>query len=206
MDWSDIVPLLIGLLAVVGLPFAIRSRRKGGGAKVGELCQHLLGIGVKASPLEEGANLGKARRKRSRKRSLVGVINLTGRNIDSINVIGVASQYNVRYFLDFLVSSSSLTGREQRKKTMMVRRKSSTFWGKVVEIEWKGDEILSRKLNLDYRLKDKLLQADLDIPKGGIGIFPEPKRGYTRIRTSYFLPTPDIFEATDSIAKHIKSV
>ena len=134
----------------------------------------------------------------------MGVIKLRDRNIDSINVIGMASQYGVRYFLDFVVRSVSLTGRESKKKTRLVRKKSSAV-GRAVDIEWKGDDFLTRKLNLDYRLADRLSQAEPAVLKGGIWIFPEPKYQYTRIRTTYFLPTPDLFEAMDIIAKHIKS-
>jgi hypothetical protein len=205
VDWSDALPILLAITAAIGLPLALRSRKKGGPQKVEELCQHLLVIGVKASQLEEGAGQEKAVHKRSWGHKSVGAIKLTGRNIDSINVIGVASQYGVRYFLDFLVRSVSLTGGEKKKKTRMVRKRSAAFSSKVVSIEWKGDDYLVRKLDLDYRLTDKLLQADLNVLKGGISIHPEPKYGYTRIRTSYFLPTPDLLEAMDIIAKHIKA-
>ena len=57
----------------------------------------------------------------------------------------------------------------------------------------------------DYQLKDKLLQAELGELKDGIGIFPEPKYEYVRVRTSYFLPSLDLFDAIDIIAKHAKS-
>ena len=205
MDWSDALPILFGILAAIGLSLAFRSRKKGGPQKVEELCQHLLGIGVKASHLEESTGQEKAGRKRSWGQKSVGVIKLTDRNIDSINVIGVASQSGARYFLDFLVRSVSLTGRENKKKTMMVRRRSAAFSGKVTSIEWKGDDYLVRKLNLDYRLTDRLLAVDINVLRGGISIYPEPKYEYTRIRTNYFLPTPDLFEAMDIIAKHIKA-
>ena len=205
MDWSDALPILLAITAAIGLPLALRSRKKGGPQKVEELCQHLLAIGVKASQLGEGADQEKAVQKRSWGQKPVGAIKLTDRNIDSINVIGVASQYGVRYSLDFLVRSVSLTGRENKKKTMMVRRRSAAFSGKVTSIEWKGDDYLVRKLNLDYRLTDRLLAVDINVLRGGISIYPEPKYEYTRIRTNYFLPTPDLFEAMDIIAKHIKA-
>lgn len=205
MDWSDILPILIAISVVIGLPLALRSRKKGGQKKVEEFCQHLLGIGVKASTLEKDASQEKVGQKRSWGQKSVGAIKLADRNIDSINVIGVASQYGVRYFLDFLVRGSSLTGRENKKKTRMTRKRSSAFSGKVISIEWKGDDYLARKLSLDYRLTDQLLQADINVLRGGIWIYPEPKYGYTRIRTTYFLPTPDLFESMDTIAKHIKS-
>ena len=119
MDWDNILPILFGLLALIGLPLAFRSRKKGGQNKVEELCQHLQGIGVEVSRLEEGASQEKQERKRSRGQKPVGTIKLEGRNVDSINVIGVVTQYGVNYFLDFLVKSPSLTGRKNKKRDLV---------------------------------------------------------------------------------------
>ncbi|GAH51279.1 unnamed protein product [marine sediment metagenome] len=87
----------------------------------------------------------------------------------------------------------------------MVRKKSPAIWGRVVDIEWKGDVYLSQQLNLDYRLKDILLQTEPKELKSNIVIFPEPKYEYARVRTAYLLPSSDLFEAIDIIAKYIKS-
>lgn len=205
MDWGNILPIVFGLLAVIGLPLALRSRKRGGQKKVEELCQHLQGIGVKASALEKGTSQEKLGQKRTWGQKSIGTIKLTEQNIDSISVTGEASQYGVHYFLDYLVRSSSLIGREKKKKTKMITKKSSLLRGKVIDIEWRGDDFLAQKLNFDYGLKDKLLRADLGAVKGSIWIFPEPKHEYARIRTTYFLPTPDLFDAMDIIAKHTKS-
>ncbi len=205
MDWSNILPILFALLLAVGLPLAFRSLKKGGQNKVDELFQHLQGIGVKASVLEKDASQEKTKRKRSWGQRLVGTIKLTDYNIDSINVIGVASQYGVNYYLDFLVNRPSFMGGSKKKKTKMSTKKSSLFKGKVVDIEWKGDDFLAQKLNFDYGLKDKLLQADLSALEGGISIYYEPKHEYARIRTAYFLIPPDLFEGIDIIADHVRS-
>ena len=205
MDWSNILPILFALLLAVGLPLAFRSLKKGGQNKVDELYQHLQGIGVKASVLEKDASQKKTKRKRSWGQRLVGTIKLTDYNIDSINVIGVASQYGVNYYLDFLVNRPSFMGGSKKKKTKMSTKKSSLFKGKVVDIEWKGDDFLAQKLNFDYGLKDKLLQADLSALEGGISIYYEPKHEYARIRTAYFLLPPDLFEGIDIIADHVRS-
>ena len=87
----------------------------------------------------------------------------------------------------------------------MVRKKSPAIWGRTVDIEWEGDVYLFQQLNLDYRLKDILLQTDFKKLKGDIMIFPEPKYEYTRVRTTYPLSSSDLFEAIDIIAKYIKS-
>ena len=77
MDWDTIITMIIGLLAVVGLPLAFRSRKKGGQSKAEELSQHLQKLGVQASRLEEGIIQGKVGGKRSSGHKPVGIITLT---------------------------------------------------------------------------------------------------------------------------------
>jgi len=204
MDWANILPGIIAALVVaIGLPLALRKRKKGGSQNVEQLLHHLQEIGVKASLAEKGVDEEKVGVSRSFMQRSVGVIEIVGRNIDYMNVIGVASQYGVNYFLDYLVRSPSRLGK--RKKTRMVRKKSPAIWGRVVDIEWKGDDYLSQQLKLDYRLKDILLQTDFKKLKSNIEIFPESKYEYARVRTAYLLPSPDLFEAIDIIARYIKS-
>jgi len=206
MEWVNILGGIIAALVVaVGLPLALRKRKKGGPQTVEQLLHHLQEIGIKASPVEKGVDEEKMEVGRSFMRSSVGVIEITGRNIDYINVIGVASQYGVNYFLDYLVRSPGWLGSRRQKKTRMVRKKSPAIWGRVVDIEWKGDDYLSQQLNLNYQLKDMLLQTDFKKLKSDIKIFPEPKYAYARVRTAYLLPPLDLFEAIDIIARHIKS-
>ncbi len=204
MEWANILGGIIAALVVaIGLPLALRKRKKGGPQNVEQLLHHLLEIGVKASLAEKGVDEEKVGLSRSFARSSVGVIEIAGTNIDYVNVIGVASQYGVNYFLDYLVRSPSRLGK--KKKTRIVKKKSPAIWGRVVDIEWKGDVYLSQQLNLDYRLKDILLQTDFKKLKSNIVISPEPKYEYARVRSSYLLPSLDLLEAIDIIAKYIKS-
>ena len=206
MDWaSNLGGIIAALAAIVGLSLAFRKRKRSSSKNVEQLFHHLQEMGVKASLLEKGGEEGKVGVRRSWGQRAEGVIKIEGRNIDYINVISVASQYGVNYFLDFLVSSPSWQGKKKSKKTRMIKRRTSAIKGKVVNIEWKGDDYLSRELNYDYRLQDKLLQAELDKLKSSIWIFPEPKYEYTRVRTNYLLPSPDLLESVDIIAGHIKS-
>ncbi len=206
MEWANILTgLIAALVLAIGLPLALRKRKKGGPQNVEQLLHHLLEIGVKASLAEKSVEEGKVGVGRSFVRRSESVIKIEGRNIDYINVSSVSSQYGVNYFLDYLVRSPGWSGEKRWKKTRMVRKKSPAIWGRVVDIEWKGDDYLSQQLNLDYRLKDILLQTDLKKLKGNIEIFPEPKYEYARVRTAYLLPSPDLFEAIDIIARYIKS-
>ena len=144
MEWANILGGIIAALVVaIGLPLALRKRKKGGLQTVEQLLHHLQEIGIKASLAEKGVDEERLGVNRSFMRSSVGVIEITGRNIDYINVIGVASQYGVNYFLDYLVRSSGWSGKSRQKKTRMVRKKNPAIWGRVVDIEWKGDDYLS---------------------------------------------------------------
>jgi len=205
MDWESVISLIIALLVVIAFPLALRRRKKASAQKREELYQHLKEIGVKASLVEEGSDKEKIGLSRTSGQKSEGIIALQDKNIDSVNIISAASQYGTNYFLDYLVKSSNITTNRILKKTRLTVKKSLFLWGKVVAMEWKGDKSLAQSLNFDYRLKDILLQRDVTGLKGSIGIFPEPKHGYTRIRTGHSLPSPEIFEALDIIAKHIKS-
>lgn len=206
MDWARILSGIIAVLVVaIGLPLVLRKRKKESSQKVEQLIHHLQDMGIKAILVEKGVEQEKVGAGRAWGQRSEGIIKIKGRNVDYINVTSVASQYGVHYFLNYLVRSPGELGNRKSKKTKMVVKKNPAIWGRVVDIEWKGDAYLSPELNFDYQLKDKLLQAKPEELKGGIGIFPEPKYEYARVRTGYFLPSSDFFEAIDIIAKHIKS-
>jgi len=206
MDWANIAGgIIIALMFAIGLPLALRKRKKAGPQKLEQFFEHLRTIEVRASMVEKGASEAKTGMSRSSGQRSEGTIEIRDRNIDYIRVISVASQYGVNYFIDYLVRRPEYQSQKKRKNTKMVKKKSSAIRGKVVDIEWKGDEYLSPELNLDYALKDRLLLAEPDELKSSITIFPEPKYEYARIRTDYLLPSPNFFEAINMIAKHLKS-
>lgn len=205
MDWAQLIPIIMALIAAIGIPVALSRRKKGGQGKLEELHQHLQDIGIKAIPVDEKQAPGQAKKKRSLGERSEGSMTIQRMNIDSISVISVSSQYGVNYYLDYEVHSGSMPRKEASKKTKMTRKKSPPLWGKTVAVEWHGDSYLAQRLNLDYQLKHRLEQAAPEELKGGISIHPEPKHGYTRIRTDYQLLTRDLFEAIDTIAKHVKS-
>jgi hypothetical protein len=207
MEWSSIAGIILAALAAIGLPLALSKRKKAGPQKREELYQHLGKIGVEATLVErgtddEGVGVSRASGQRSE-----GIIRLRRQSIESVKVISVASQYGVRYFVDYFVKSPNIAAKRAMKKTHSVRVKTSGLWGKALATEWRGDESLARSLNFDYRLKDILLRADKDPGglKGSIWIFPEPSYGYARIRTNYFLPSPEVFEGMNIIAKRVRS-
>jgi hypothetical protein len=205
VDWGSVAGSIGAILMAILIPLALKKRRKEAPRKPEEFLNHLLQLGVKASLLEKGAAEEKAGVGRASGQRSEGVIGLEGKNVAFINIVSLTSQYGVQYFLNYLVKSAGGLGKEKKKRTRMVKKTSSIFGGRVVDIEWRGDDYLSRGLNMDYRLKDYLLQAEPEELKGSIWIFPEPKHEYARIRTGLVLPSVYFFEAIDIIAGHIKS-
>lgn len=205
-DWSNIIGVILFVLVATVLPLIFRRRkREEGSKKIEELHRHLREVGVEASLTEKGDDREKIGLGRASGQKSEGLIDLEDRNIDSINVVSISTQYGTRYFIDYLVKGSNIMGERVLKKTRLIKKKSPPLWGKVVAIDWKGDDSLAQSLNLDYSLEEKLLKADVNAFKGNIWIFPEPKHGYARIRTDYLLLSAAIFEALSNIARHIKS-
>ncbi len=205
MDLENIIPIIIAFVTAFLLPFFLSKRKKEGYKKFEEFSRHLLGIGVRFAKLNKESEQAKLGKKVSRAQKVEGVVALEERNIDLIIVASVASQYGVNYFIEYLVKSTFHLREEALKKTKMIKKKGSLLGTKVVDIIWKGDQYLAQKLNLDYELKHRLLQADLNKFKGSILIIPERKHGYTRIKTNFNLPSSNMLYAIDSVAKYLKS-
>ncbi|MFW6105378.1 MAG: hypothetical protein ACOC7P_02225 [Chloroflexota bacterium] len=205
-NWASIIGAVIAVLIAIILPFIARRRKKEEETnKIEELCRRLRALGVEVFRVKKGDEREKIGLARASGQKSEGLIDLEDRNIDSINVVGISSQYGTRYFVDYLVKGSNIMEERVLKKTRLTKKKGPPLWGKIVAIEWKGDDALAQSLNLDYSLEDKLLRAYMNAFKGNIGIFPEPKHGYARIRTDYSLPSAEVFEAIRDIARHVKS-
>jgi len=206
MEWGSIAgSILFVALAAIGIPLALRQRKKGGAEKLEQLLDHLKRIGVEATPVTRGAGEEKVGVSRGSGQRSEGVVEIKNRNIDYINVVSTTSQYGVNYSLDYLVRCPFYVGHRKHRKTKMAMKKVQGVEGKTVDIEWRGDEYLARELNYDDRLKGRLLLVKRDELKGGIEIIPEPKHEYARVRTGYIMPPVDLFEAMDIIARHLSS-
>lgn len=205
MDLKKIIPSIIVFLIVFLLPLLLSKKKKKEDKKPKDLSQGLLEIGVEFEVLDEDSEQVKFRRKPSIGLKSESIIALKKSNIDFINIISSSSQYGVNYFIEYLVKSTFGLREKPLKKTKMVIKKKSLFGGEVVDVIWKGDQYLAQKLNMDYDLKHKFMQADINTFKGGILIIPEPKYGYIRIKTNYNFPSLDLFYAIDTLAVHMKS-
>ena len=187
--------------------------------EINRLCEHLRTIGIRASILTIltmgfwGIKGGVKGQPQWRWEKVLAVIKLEGRDIDSINFI-IVGYYSVAA-LDFIVKTPSLDSGKKGRNTKLIMKRSTggcllTFiniWSaKVVDVEWRGGTDLARKLNLDHRLKDRLLHANLKPLRGFLHIVPEPEYGCVKIRTNHFLPTMELFNILETIAKHVKSV
>jgi len=205
MDSSSITTTILGLAAVIGVAVSVVALKRSGHRKAKELAEHLQGLKIPVQLLDENSIAGRTGLKANWWSRSIGVVKVTGRVVEFINITGVATQYGVQYYLDYLVRQSNLTGRDKIRKTRMKKKRNSMLIGKVVDIEWGGDTVLAQKLNYDYELKDKLTKIDYKKLKTGIVIYPDPKYEYARIRTSYLLPDHQILDAIDGIARNIKS-
>lgn len=201
MEWPHLSSILFAVIAIVGTVIALRQRKKSGPKKQEEFYQHFKGLGLQVSlaggdEQKEKRDIGRGTGQKSE-----GLIILGNSNINLVNIISVATQYGVNYFLDYLVEGLKLVDKKQGNKVRLKKKKEGLFGGKVTGIEWKGASSLAQRLNLDYRMEDILL---INSFKGSIDIIPEPKWGYTRIRTQYFLPGRNLFNALDLIAGDIR--
>ena len=84
VDWSNISGIIMALLVAIGLPLALKKRKKAGPQRREELYQHLQQIGVGASLVERGSEKEKIGLGRASGQKSEGIIKLTDRNIDSI--------------------------------------------------------------------------------------------------------------------------
>jgi len=107
MGWNNIISIIMAILVLIALPFAFRKRKKAGPLKREEFCRHLQGMGTEAALKERGSDEEKIGLSRYSGQSSEGIIELRGRNIAFVNVISIASQYGVSYFLDYLVKAST---------------------------------------------------------------------------------------------------
>ena len=205
MDLKNIIPVIIALVTAFLFPVFFAKRKKQRGKQYREFCDHLHGIGIKFVELDKDSEEVKLAKKLSRGQKPEGIIALENKNIDFIVVTSVASQYGVNYFIEYLIKTTFMVREGSAQRTRMVKKRNSLFEKEVTDLVWKGDFYLTQKLNMDYELKHRLLQADLSKFKGDIKILPDEKRGYTRIKTNFNLPTYEIFTAIDSIALYVKS-
>ncbi len=211
--------ILLGILGMVSAVFQSRFQRKwqpgiglwGSGSKGKKLCEYLQTIGINASVLEKGG-LTKEIKGQPREGvldSVIGRIKLQGRNIESINVVFNGSLQ----LLDYIVTSLNYDDGRRRSAYLEIKRNLKDelltyihiYSRSIADLEWKGDPGVARELNYDSQLMNKLRNTDLSPLRGYLKIVPEPKYGCVRIRTSYFLPTSELFDVLESIAKHIKS-
>jgi hypothetical protein len=206
LSCGSIVTIVIMLGGIVGFILSYFGLKKAGRKKVKELRDHLDTIGVKSWTDDFAYDREKDGKKRSGGYKYLGKILLSGKEIDSIVVTGVASQYGINYYLDFMVSRTSLSNGD-KSKVKLARRKIREHFSreKTQNIIWKGDTVLAKKLDADTRLKEKLLRNDLKPVRYTIEIVPEQQGSHDRIRTAYFLPSIDILEVLNIVAKHMKS-
>lgn len=161
-------------------------------------CNHLLALGIPAEilrghPLQKvGASGAKS----------LGLVQVAGRNIGYVSVIraseGFRESTHAEYYLKYLVplgeTPSSLC------RAGLVTKKRGLLQREVVDIEW-GGGTLADTLNGDQSLKQSLLmEFRLNGPLE-IVIAPEPIYRCIVIETGLHLPSGNLFDCLDRIAK-----
>jgi hypothetical protein len=216
MNWSDNY-LYLALIVTIPLAFYTewKSVVRWADNHTRDLHQRLdlIGLKVSISMLENQSFADYFKHIWLSDQFVVGTVKLEDSDIDAINVIcqypwwtasggGRLFKY---YSLHFLVRSLGLFNGDRMKKTEMRIKRDSLFGNKLVDVEWKGDINLARKLNSDSALRNKLLNAEARFPENYIEISPEPESGYIGLETRHFLPTAEQFGVLETIAKSIKS-
>jgi hypothetical protein len=206
LESSSIFTIVLMAGGIIGFILSLFGLKRSGRKKLEEIRDHLHMIGVKAWTDDFSYQGEEKGRKRHSTEKYLGTITLDGKEISSIIVTGVASQYGVNYFLDFTVPHTSKSDNGKSKVKMARKKIKDRFSNmKITDVSWKGDTVLVQKLDADTRLKEKILRADLKPVRYSIEIIPEQKENYHRIRTPYFLPATDVFEVLNLIAKHMKT-
>lgn len=206
MDSGSIITIVLMAGGIIGFVFSLFALKKTGRKKLVELRDHLHMIGAKAWTDDFSYGRDEKSKKRYRTGKYLGTIILDGKEISSIIVTGVASQYGVNYFLDFTIPRT-LKSDDRKSNVKLVRKNRRDRFNhmKITDISWKGDMVLVQKLDADSRLKEKLIRTDLKPVRYSIELITEQKENYNRIRTPYFLPATDVLEVLNLIAKHMKA-
>ena len=204
MSTGSIISIVLMIAAVVGLVISRRRIKKESPQKIGELYGTLLGMGLKVKKVTDDVLMELDGGKIKRNRNVQDILRIDGKQIDYVILAGVAQQYGVTYYLDFLVKRNRILPGQKASNTVLKIKKSSTFSSDVDGFYWQGDPVLQQKLNDDHRLNDMLLQADRKFIKGGITIFPEPNKSYARIRMAYETLETDMLKVVDMIAGYVK--
>jgi len=205
MEWSNIIPAVVVFLTAFLLPFFISKRKKRSAQKIKDYSKELGDAGIDFEKLEKDDYRIHFIKKLSWGQKAESIFKLKKRDIDFIFLMSETSQYGVNYFLEYIVKNTFHLRDESIKNTKMKLKKKSFMDGETLDILWKGDVYLSRKLSMDYELKHKWLYSPLKELKMNLKIIPEKKNGYTRIRTNFVPPSQDLISFVDSIAGHIKT-
>jgi len=202
VDWEEIINIGVGVLVpviiAIGLPFALRKRKKQGPTKVDGFYEQLRENGVNCSSLEEGAKSTKIGTSKWSGAKTLKSFDVVDKQYKWINLTAISSQYGTNYYIEFLVKSPNLCIINPKKAHLKrTKRRNQSE-----EIVYKGDKSFTINLELDYQLETLLNRSEF---VGVIEIIPEPKHGYTRIRTPFVELTPEFLDAINILARHIKS-
>ncbi len=206
-----LVPAVI-LVVVGGMILRFRWERNRSSDKLGELKRHLQNLGIQTYLLAERSGQPPVERRGlwsdvwSYMTRSADTLGIKERDLDCVFVVYGVSKQGTHYWLDYIVKATHWPPAKSLKTTRMRKKRRFLFLGRATDIEWKGDDSLAAILQGDYKLKERLLKSRyVGQVMRWISIYPQAKYGYYKIRTSYYLPDTEFFEALDTIAGHLKS-
>ena len=171
------------------------------------ISHHLQDLGVKVSLLTKGDLRPRIETRdfwKYHSRSEY-ILEIKEKGINYIFTDCITSENTTIYYLNFVVISTNWVATNTRKATRLVKKRSFPIFGKVSDLEWKGDQTLANLLNNDYSLKAQLLKSpDINKLTCNPVIYPRPDYEYYKIRIRYFLPTGNFFEVLNVIGSHLR--
>lgn len=204
MSSGSIFSIVLLIVTIVGFIVARKRIKRETPQKLDALSQQLRAIGVKASRVSEDVLMDQYSGRIRKSMDNPGLLRVQGRQFDYLRLTGTAQQYNVTYFLDFLVNRNPISSGQKVSSTILKLKNRPAINSGVTGFHWKGDTVLAQRLNDDHHLNDILLNVDRKYLKGGITVYPEREKSYTRIRITSELLELELLKALDIIAGHIK--
>ena len=202
-----------GIAAILAI-FGIRLSKRHFSETIRKLRNSLLQAGIKATETTDSnyylEKIGKTMGKTSDFYEGVFVIHDAG---FSYILYRKPGSYGIYDHWDYIVTRNALTNKTTKtdrsiyfyeRATRLCIKKDVGLFGKATNLSWKGDDSLSRVLNADYLLNEKLLGI-LQRKRQPKSIFIFWRNTFAVIRTPIYTHIAEDFEIFNTISLHIKS-
>ncbi len=208
MPYKFIIVVTLALAIAVGSFVArVRWTKNQASERLLKLLHHLKNQGVNVSLLKKGDLQPRIETRDILKYTSRSedIVEIKEKSINYVFADCITGKNTTIYYIDYVVISANQFTTNSYKTTKLVKKRSFPIFGKVLDLEWKGDQMLANSLNNDYSLKAKLIKSpEINKLTCNPVIYPRPDYEYYKIRIRYLLPTSDFFEALNSVGTHLK--